>query len=58
MPGRHQNWLASVFVLLAVASIVGLVLLASGRLRIDSEVLGLGVGAALVGLLWLGIARR
>ncbi len=58
MPDPGQNWLASVFVLLGVASIVGLVLLASGRVRIDSELLGLGVGAVLIVLLWLGIARR
>ena len=58
MPDPGQNWLASVFVLLGLASIAGLVLMASGRVRIDSELLGLGVGALLVVLLWWGIARR
>ncbi len=58
MPDPVQNWLASVFVLLGIASIAGLVLMASGRLRIDSELLGLGVGAVVIVLLWLGLARR
>ena len=58
MSDPRQNWLASVFVLLGLASIAGLVLLAGGRVRIDSELLGLGVGAVLILLLWLGITRR
>lgn len=58
MSDPRQNWLASVFVLLGLASIAGLMLLAGGRVRIDSELLGLGVGAVLILLLWLGITRR
>ena len=58
MPDPVQNWLASVFVLLGIASIAGLGLMASGLLRIDSELLGLGVGAVVILLLWLGITRR
>ena len=54
----RQNWLASVFVLLGLASIAGLVLLASGRVRIDNELLGLGVGVMVILLLWLGMTRR
>ncbi len=58
MPDPRHNWLASVFVLLGLSSVVGLALIASGRVRIDSELLGLGVGATVIALLWLGIARR
>ncbi|MCB1792179.1 MAG: hypothetical protein KDJ27_03450 [Gammaproteobacteria bacterium] len=46
------------FVLLAVVCVVALVALASGRLRVDSELLGLGVGAVLVLLLWIALRRR
>ena len=44
MSDPRQNWLASACVLLGLASVAGLVLLASGRVRIDSELIGLGVG--------------
>jgi hypothetical protein len=43
--------------LFAVACAVGLVLLATGRIRIASELPGLLVGAVLVLLLWLGLRR-
>lgn len=58
MSRLRQHWLASVFVLLAVVCVVALVALASGRLRVDSELLGLGVGAVLVLLLWIALRRR
>ena len=58
MPGPRQHWLASVFVLFAVLAAAGLVLLAGGFVRVDSELLGLVVGAVLVLLLWLGLAGR
>lgn len=58
MSRLRQHWLASVFVLLAVVCVVALVALASGGLRVDSELLGLGVGAVLVLLLWIALRRR
>jgi hypothetical protein len=58
MPPLRQHWLASVFVLFAVACAVGLVLLAGGHWRVTSETLGLAVGAGLVVLIWLGVATR
>ena len=57
MPSR-QHWLAWVFVLLAVACVLGIGLLVSGRWRIDSEALGLAVGAVLVVLIGVGVAAR
>ena len=53
----RQHWLAVVFVLLAVASAAGLALLASGRLRLDSEWPGLLVGAVLLLLLFAAVRR-
>jgi len=47
-----------VFVLLAVACALGIVLLVSGRWRIGSEALGLAVGGALITLIWLGQRRH
>lgn len=58
MSALRQHWLAVVFVLLALGAVVGIALLASGRWRIDGEVLGLAVGGILVALIWLGLARR
>ena len=58
MPVPRQHWLASVFVLSAVLAFVGLVLLAGGFVRVDSELLGLAVGAIVVLLLWLGLGGR
>jgi len=58
MSGPRQHWLASVFVLAGVASIIVLVMLSGGRWRVDSEWLGLGVGAVLVALLWIGLTGR
>ena len=54
----RQHWLALVFVLLALACVVGIGLLVSGRWRIDSEALGLVVGAVLVLLIGIGVAGR
>lgn len=58
MPGPRQHWLASAFVLVGLASATVLVMLATGRLRVDTELLGLGAGAVLIALLSLGIAGR
>jgi len=44
--------------LLAVACLVAIVLLVSGRWRVTGESLGLAVGAVLVALIWLGVASR
>jgi len=58
MPQPGQHWLALVFVLLAVACLVAIVVLVSGRWQVTGESLGLVVGAALVALIWLGVATR
>jgi hypothetical protein len=58
MPGPRQHWLASAFVLFGLLCAAGLVLLATGRLQIDSELPGLLVGAVLGMLLWLGLRGR
>jgi len=42
----------------AVACLAGIVLLVGGRWRVSGESLGLGVGAVLVLLIWLGVATR
>ena len=58
MPDRSQHWLAAVFVLLGVAAVGVLVAMAGGWMRIDSELLGLGVGAVLVVLLTVSVRGR
>lgn len=58
MPDRSQHWLAAVFVLLGVAAVGVLVAMAGGWLRIDSELLGLGVGGVLVLLLTVAVRGR
>lgn len=58
MSDRRQQWLAAAFVSLGLAAGATLLLLATGRLRVDSELLGLAAGGALVVLLWLGVRWR
>lgn len=58
MSGPGQYWLGSAFALLGIVCIALLMLLATGYLRVDSELPALVIGAVLVLLLWLGIARR
>jgi hypothetical protein len=53
-----QHWIALGFVLLALAALAGMVLLASGRWRPPGEALGLAVGALVLTLFWLALARR
>lgn len=55
--GPRQYWLASAFVLLAIGCVAALLLMAGGWLQVDSEALGLAVGALLIVLLWIGIRR-
>jgi len=58
MSRPDQHWLAVGFVLLALASIAGMVLLASGHWQVASEALGLIIGGGLVVVLWAGLRSR
>ncbi|MGB5200791.1 MAG: hypothetical protein WBN68_14550 [Sedimenticolaceae bacterium] len=58
MSRPDQHWLAVGFVLLALASIAGLALLASGHWQVASEALGLTIGGGLVVVFWLGLRNR
>ena len=44
--------------MLALASIAGMVLLASGHWQVASEALGLIIGGVLAVVLWLGLRHR
>lgn len=48
MPRWRKHRLALVFVFLAIASAVSLLLMATGRLRVDTELPGLLAGLAIV----------
>jgi hypothetical protein len=58
MSRPDQHWLAVGFVLLALTSVAGMVLLATGYWQVASEALGLIVGGVLVVVLWLGLRHR
>jgi spore maturation protein SpmA len=58
MSRPDQHWLAVGFVLLALASITGMALLATGYWQVASEALGLIIGGGLMVVLWLGLRRR
>ena len=57
MPRWRKHWLALVFVLLAGVSALALILMATGRLRVGSELPGLMIGLSILVIGLLAIRR-
>jgi hypothetical protein len=57
MPRWRKHWLALGFVLLAGVSALALILMATGRLRVGSELPGLMIGLSILVIGLLAIRR-